>query len=81
MMGFTDADYNLTSVWGTAGDLWAVGWGGALLHWDGSRWRPIQAGAAGDLYAVTGAADGAVWTVGAGGAVLRRDGARSMENR
>ena len=36
---------NLSGVWGTdAQNVWAVGDGGALLHWDGSNWTTQSSG-------------------------------------
>jgi hypothetical protein len=32
----------LTKVWGTSSsDVWAVGSGGTVIHWDGAAWKPV----------------------------------------
>src|SRR3989442_2140802 len=43
----------LTSVWGSAStDVWAVGYGGTILHWDGSAWSGFPSGTPNSLYGV-----------------------------
>lgn len=64
------------SVWGTGpNDVYAVGTGGTVLHWDGQAWSRLDAGLTPDtgeaLKAVVGAG-GDVWLGGRDGAVLRR---------
>ena len=63
----------LTAVWGTSGsDVWAVGAGFTVVHFDGSAWRPGPAapdGATADLLAVGGGGRGDVYFVGRGGFV------------
>lgn len=59
----TSAD--LTGVWGSAADdVWAVGAGGAILHWDGRAWSPVESGTAEDLTAVWGTSADDVWATG-----------------
>ena len=69
----------LRAIWGaTDTDVWAVGDGGAIVHWDGVHWTALAdvgAPAPGNLYDVWGNADAhTVWIVGDGGVVRRFDG-------
>jgi hypothetical protein len=58
----------LRGVWcSTAGDVWAVGIGGVMLHWDASSaWTTVASGTADYLNAVWGAAPDDIWVVGRG---------------
>ena len=63
----------LWSVWGSAStDVWAVGLGGTILHWDGSAWSPVASGTVNSLTSVRGSASNDVWAVG-DGTILHRD--------
>jgi hypothetical protein len=53
-------------------DVWAVGYGGAVGHWDGTVWTPINVGFGLDIEAVFAFPDGTVWVGGLDGAILRR---------
>src|SRR5438309_12107938 len=65
----------LWSVWGSAStDVWAVGEGGTILHWDGSTWSGVSSATRNILYGGWGTASADVWAVGAGGTILRWDG-------
>lgn len=72
-------DEVLFKVWGAgAGDVWAVGTGGALTHFDGATWTPHAAPTEASLIAVWGAASDEVYAVGGApgaGEILRYDGA------
>ncbi|MCU1276686.1 MAG: Type fimbrial biosis protein PilY1 [bacterium] len=65
---------DLFAVWARAGDAWAVGAGGVVLHAgaDGA-WAPEASGVTVDLFGVFGAGD-RVWAVGGGGTILLRSG-------
>ncbi len=53
-------------------DVWAVGAGGTLLHWDGRDWRRYQAGLTTlDLHAVATLTGNTAWAVGEDGIILR----------
>ena len=82
----------LHAVWGTARSrLWAVGWMGLILSFDGNEWRQVRGcvvGADGKytsdpenipLFAVDGLADGRAWAVGDRGRVLHFDGTTWQE--
>jgi len=63
----------LAAVWGaSASDVWAVGAGFTVVHFDGSAWRTGPAapdGVTADLLAVGGSGHGDVYFVGRGGVV------------
>ena len=68
---------SLYKVWGTGPrDIWAVGDFGALVHFDGVAWTPIQTGTRSRLESVRGRTlDGGaleLFVGGVNGAVLRR---------
>lgn len=59
-----------------AKDLWAVGGGGTVLHFDGEAWRRVDSGTQEGLIAVAAAAPDNVWAVGTRGTALHFDGTR-----
>ena len=66
----------LTAAWGSGpSDVWAVGEGGTILHWNGSAWADASSGNS-SLYfrGVWGSGRNDVWAVGDKGAVLHWDG-------
>ena len=58
-----------------ANDVWAVGDGGALVHYDGASWSNVSSGVTTDLRSLWAADATHVWMVGASGRVLFWDGA------
>lgn len=65
---------SLTSIWGSAAnDIWSVGEGGALIHFDGTKWRRALVNVSADLQSISGLARDDVWAVG-GGKVLHFNG-------
>jgi hypothetical protein len=65
----------LNAVWGTSGsNLFAVGLGGTIRHFDGAAWSPQSSGSAQDLYGVWGSGASDVYAVGLGGTILHYDG-------
>ncbi|MBW2702694.1 MAG: hypothetical protein JRF33_17885, partial [Deltaproteobacteria bacterium] len=65
----------LAAVWRTAeDDVWSVGYGGVILHWDGEIWSAIDSGTTVYLRGIWGLAPDDVWVVGNNGTVLRWDG-------
>jgi hypothetical protein len=54
-----------------AGDVWAVGAAGAVIHWDGKSWAHIKPPTEENLRAVSVQKNGAVWVGGARGALAR----------
>ena len=65
----------LRAAWAAApGDVWAVGDGGLVLHYDGRGFRRESVLTSQDLVAVHGSSASDVWVAGAAGALLHYDG-------
>lgn len=77
------------AIWGPNRErLYAVGWMGAILHFDGQDWHHLRGAVVGDdgkyaaveenspLFDVAGDADGNVWTVGDDGQILALEDGR-----
>jgi len=65
----------LNRLWGTSpSDVWAVGEGGTILHFDGVRWSRIASGTTDSLVAIGGRAAGDAWAIGSGRTLLRLSG-------
>lgn len=68
------SDY-IEGLWSTsAQDVWAMGRGGRLLHYDGQAWRRVTTGVTADLYAAWGSSPTDLWIVGQSGTILYFDG-------
>jgi phosphoribosylcarboxyaminoimidazole (NCAIR) mutase len=66
---------NLYSVWGVdAGNIFAVGESGSIVHYDGTSWSAMTSGTMANLYGVWGTDSTNVFVVGQSGTVLRYDG-------
>ena len=71
---------NLRGIWGNnASDIYAVGWDGAIVHFDGTRWQADLVDEMGKplldnrLFTIWGrSSDGYVYVGGQGGLILRR---------
>jgi hypothetical protein len=64
---------DLLGIWGAAAnDIWAVGEGGTILHYDGSAWSRVTSPTTEQLNAVFGSSANDVWAVGNSGSILRR---------
>jgi len=71
-----DVRLGLSSIWGSGpNDVWAVGAGGSVLHWDGSAWTSASVGTAQSLYAVWGSGPSDVWAVSSPNAIFHTTGA------
>jgi hypothetical protein len=67
----------LTAIWGVAeDDLWAVGWGGVIVHWNGNNWTTFDGGNGETLRSLYGFAADDIWAVGGNGFVTHWDGIR-----
>lgn len=68
----------LRGIWGAApDDIWAVGDGGTILHYDGATWSapvPIGAATKNDLYTIYGTSAKDIWAAGANGTLIHYDG-------
>ena len=65
----------LMAVWGMSkDDVWAVGSGGTILHYDGSIWKATPTGLQNTFHAVWGSGPDDVWVVSSTGVVLHGTG-------
>src|SRR5262249_54261227 len=56
---------NLWSLWGSGpADVWAVGTGGAIVHYDGTAWTSAPSPTTGTLVGCWGSGPTDVWAVG-----------------
>ncbi len=67
----------LYGVWGSsASDVWAVGWNGTILHFNGTAWSSVSPTPTHNaLRAVWGTAPNDIWAVGVSSTILHYDGA------
>ena len=66
---------SLSDVWGTSSsDVYAVGWGGTILHYDGHAWEEMPSGTTEGLSGDWGASSSDVFAVGRGNTILHYDG-------
>jgi hypothetical protein len=62
----------LNRLWGSGPqDLWAVGDGGTILHFDGAGWARARSGTTDTLVAISGRGRGDAWAAGRGRTLLR----------
>ena len=62
----------LEDVWAASSDaIWAVGEGGTVIKYDGTRWTRQDTGTTETLHAVDGIDAANVWIVGDRGTILR----------
>jgi hypothetical protein len=67
--------YALTAVWGSAkNDVWAVGSGGTIIHYDGTAWTPTPTNLKHTFQAVWGSSATDVWAVATSDVILRSNG-------
>jgi hypothetical protein len=67
--------YDLSGIWGSAAnDIWAVGGGGTMLHYNGTAWSKVTSGTTANLGSVWGSGKNDVWAVGNAGIVLHYNG-------
>ncbi|AKU93863.1 Type IV fimbrial biogenesis protein PilY1 [Labilithrix luteola] len=70
-----DLRYSLTSVWGSsANDVWAVGSGGTIVHWNGTAWTGVDSGRKETFNTVWGSSATDVWIGAAFDVILRTTG-------
>lgn len=74
------ARWTFTSVWGTSKtDVWAVGSGGTILHYDGEAWTATQSDHLDTFFDVWGSSPTDVWVVSSSQLVLHSTGASNGE--
>ena len=62
-------------VWGTdPNNVWTVGSGGSILHWDGAQWSCFATESQSNLTGIWGIAADDIWASGADGVILHWDG-------
>jgi hypothetical protein len=65
----------LHAAWGSSlSDVFVVGWGGTILHFDGSVWTPMESGVTWSIVAVTGTGPDSVYAAGLDASILHYDG-------
>jgi len=65
----------LYGIWGSAAnDIWAVGAGGTILHWDGKTWTRADSATGETFRAVWGSSSTNVFTVGSTSTIRHWDG-------
>jgi hypothetical protein len=57
-----------------ANDVWVVGAGGTILHYNGSSWTRQVSGTSYDLYGIDALSASSIWVVGDHGTILHYDG-------
>jgi hypothetical protein len=63
---------DLWDTWGASSrDVYAVGSGGAIIHYDGIEWSPLTSGTDLRLFSIWGTPSGDVFVVGDYGVILR----------
>lgn len=63
------------AVWGTsATNVWVVGAGGNIMHWDGALFTAVQSGTTSDLLSIWGSGPNDFWIGADSGLVLRWNG-------
>jgi len=68
-------DTSLGQLWGAApDDIWGIGNGGNIAHFDGRAWQRVPSGTTVLLTAIAGRGPGEAWIAGAGGTILRLRG-------
>jgi hypothetical protein len=60
-----DVGGSLHSSWGTSSaNMYSVGDGGTILHFDGTNWTRMVSGTTKNLYSIWGTSDGDIWAAG-----------------
>ncbi|HEY5946284.1 MAG TPA: PPC domain-containing protein, partial [Kofleriaceae bacterium] len=66
---------DLNAVWGSdPNNVFAVGAGGTILHFDGTQWSAMTSNTTATLFGVWGSAPNVVFAVGAAGMIVRFNG-------
>jgi hypothetical protein len=66
---------SVVRLWGTRdNDIWVIGNGGHISHYNGATWQTVPSGTSDNLSGIFGFSDKDVWVVGDAGSVLRWDG-------
>lgn len=66
---------NITDMWGFApDDIWAVGLGGVVIHWNGALWEEAETPASGSVRAIWGRTGQTIIAAGDNGEILEYNG-------
>ena len=66
---------NLNSVWSnSSNDVYAVGYNGTILHYDGATWNTMSSGTSSDLWCIWGSSGNDLFAVGNNGTILHFNG-------
>lgn len=72
------AAYTLTAIWGAKeNDIWAVGSGGTIIHYDGTTWTATPTGYANTFFGIWGSGPRDIWAVSSTDVVLHGSGFRN----
>ncbi|MBX3263130.1 MAG: hypothetical protein KF782_25875 [Labilithrix sp.] len=67
--------FTLTKVWGSSKtDVWAVGSGGTIIHFDGAKWTATPTGVQNTFFDVWGSGPNDVWAVSSSTVLLHTTG-------
>lgn len=67
--------FDLNAVWGTTeSDLWLVGYGGTILHWQDGAITQVKSSTTANLHSIWGSGPRDIWIVGDKGTLLHSDG-------
>ena len=67
--------YALAAVWGTAAnDVWAVGSGGTIIHYDGTAWKDSPSGVHNTFFGIWGSGPNDVYAVSSSDVILHNSG-------
>jgi len=72
------AAHTLTAIWGAnANDIWAVGSGGTIIHYDGAAWTATPTGYPNTFFAIWGSGPRDIWAVSSTDVILHGSGFRN----
>lgn len=74
-LALSNTTQSLSGVWGSdEHNIFAVGSGGTIIHYDGTHWAPMKSKITKSLQGIWGSSPHDVFAVGLGGSVLHYDG-------
>jgi photosystem II stability/assembly factor-like uncharacterized protein len=79
----TNSHKDLLGIWGSSErDIYAVGYDGTIIHFDGSSWNIMNSGVRKDLLCIWGNSANNIYAVGVAGTILNFDGSawNTMKN-
>ncbi len=66
---------SLNATWScSTNDVFAVGYNGTILHYDGNTWSSMPSGTTNNLWSIWGTANNDLFAVGYSGTILHYDG-------